>query len=511
MQEQSGGSPQGKRSLQEQRVSVFQNWFSVIGSILSVVFFSAILVLAILDFRSQEVNPYLGIVTYMIAPVFLVISLILIPLGALWEHRLRLKGEHKQHFPVFDFNNPRHQRRAYFIIGVVTVFLLFTIVGIYRAYEFTESVTFCGQTCHQVMSPEYKAYQHSPHARVACVECHVGSGVGSYVRSKLAGTNMLYSLMLNKYHRPVETPIRNLRPAQDTCEKCHWPQKFFGAIEKDKEYFLSDEKNTAWTTRMLLFVGGAMAPYGKGKGIHWHMNINNKITYVATDKKRQVIPWVKIIHPDGQEDVYIDTESKNKTGQPPVGEIRRMDCMDCHNRPSHNFKAPFNAVNEAMSFDLIDRSLPFIKREAVKALDADYPSEEAAVFSIQQKLEEFYKNKYPQVYADQKNSLDRSIAEVVDIYKTNMFPSMKSSWKAYPENIGHLISSGCFRCHDNKHKTSDGKVLSNDCTLCHSIIEQGHIGSTEKSADGLPFRHPEEGEEGWKEGSCVECHTGGSQ
>jgi len=494
------------------KLSIFQNWTTVVGAIASITWFSVFLVLFTLDLRAKQGNPYLGIITYMIIPVALIISLSLIPIGAWIEHKRRRRHEyHIPHFPTVDFNNPRHQRYAYITIGIVIAFLISTIVGTYRAYEFLESATFCGQTCHGVMSPEFTTYKNSPHARVACVQCHVGSGAEWFLRSKLSGTYQVYSVTFNKYHRPIETPVKNLRPAQETCEQCHWPQKFFGAVEQDREYFLSDEKNTAWSTRMLMSVGGGSAFYGKGKGIHWHMNINNKIFYAATDKKRQTIPWVKVIHPDGQEEIYVDAGSKYKADQPPPGEMRRMDCMDCHNRPSHNFKPPFRSVNEAMSFGLIDRSLPFIKREAVKALDADYPSHEAAASSIKEKLEGFYKDKYPQIYAQKKDALDRSIQGVVNIYKTNMFPAMKASWKSYPENIGHLISPGCFRCHDNNHKTAGGKVLSNECTLCHSIIEQGPVDATEKNADGLPFRHPEESEEGWKEGSCVECHTGGSQ
>ncbi|MEI7998116.1 MAG: NapC/NirT family cytochrome c [Candidatus Omnitrophota bacterium] len=505
MQDTQGNIPE------ESRGSVFQNWTSVVGGIMSITWFSMFLVLFVLDVKAKEGNPYLGIITYLVIPLFLTISLLLIPIGAFIERKRRVKGtSYIPHFPKIDFNNPKHQKIAYVTIGVVVIFFIFIIVDTYKAYEFSESVSFCGQTCHGVMSPEYTSYKNSPHARVACVSCHIGPGVDWFVRSKLSGVYQVYAVTFNKYHRPIETPIKNLRPAQETCEQCHWPQKFFGAIEQDKEYYLSDEKNTVWTTRMLMSVGGGMAPYGKGKGIHWHMNINNKVFYAATDKKRQNIPWIKVVHNNGKEETYVDTSSKVTADKPPAGELHRMDCMDCHNRPSHNFKPPFKAVNEAIFFELIDKSLPFIKREAVKALDTEYPSNDVAVSSIREKLEAFYKNKYPQVYEEKKKSLNQSIQAVINIYESNIFPGMKASWKAYPDNIGHLISTGCFRCHDNKHKTAEGKTLSNECTLCHTIIEQGDPGSTEKNTDGLPFRHPQQDEEGWKEGSCVDCHTGGS-
>lgn len=496
------------QSDENKQPSLFQNWVSVAGGILSSVSFAVILVFFFLDFRNKEPNPYLGVVTYMIAPVFLIISLLLIPIGAIIERKLRFKRGHARRFPHIDFNNPAHQKIAYVTIVVVTIFLLFTAVGSYKAYEFTESVTFCGKACHQVMHPEFTTYQNSPHARVACVHCHIGHGVDWYVRSKLAGSYQVYSVIFKKYHKPIETPIKNLRPAQETCEKCHWPQQFFGAVEEDRNYFLSDEKNSAWKTRMLMLVGGGNPAHGKSKGIHWHMNIKSKVYYVAEDEKRQKIPWIKIVRSDGEEEIYVDEDSKYSAEKPPEGELRQMDCMDCHNRPSHVYNSPDRAVNESLAFGAIDSTIPYIKREALKVLSAEYETEEAAESAIKEKLEKFYQKKYPEFLAQNRAAFDQAAASIVKIYRMNIFPRMKASWKEYPDNIGHFIYPGCFRCHDEKHKSSTGKVLSKDCNQCHTIIEQGPIGATEKNADGLLFRHPEETDEGWKEMHCSECHSG---
>ncbi len=493
---------------EEKKQSLWQNWISVIGGILSVVWFTAIVFLFILDFTVKEINPYIGIITYFIAPVLLIVSLCLIPLGAWIEHKRRKKRDYIRRFPLIDFNNPVHQKRAYIIIGVVTLFLLFSVVGSYRAYEFTESVTFCGKTCHQVMNPEFTAYQHSPHARVTCVQCHIGPGVDWFVRSKLSGTYQVYSVLFNKYHRPIETPIKNLRPAQETCEQCHWPQKFFGAIEKDHQYYATDKTNSEWKTRMLMFVGGGIPPSGKGGGIHWHMNIKSKVYYIATDKKRQVIPWIKVVSPDGKEEIFIDRESGFTADQPPQGEMRKMDCMDCHNRPSHIFNPPVRSVDEAMAEKVIDPDLPFIKREALKALTGKYDSTEAATDAIRESLEKFYQKDYPEIWKTQREKIFRSIDAVLHIYQVNFFPHMKVSWEKYPNNIGHLIFPGCFRCHDDKHTTPQGKVISRDCTVCHKIIEQGPPAALEKNTDGLPFRHPFDEDEQWKEMNCYDCHTG---
>ncbi len=97
------------------------------------------------------------------------------------------------------------------------------------------------------MEPEHTAYQNSPHARVKCVDCHVGSGAGWYVRSKLSGAYQVYAVLANVYPRPIPTPIKNLRPARETCEQCHWPSHFSGQKEVINTYFKSDEQNTRWT------------------------------------------------------------------------------------------------------------------------------------------------------------------------------------------------------------------------------------------------------------------------
>ena len=491
--------------------SYFNNWLSVIGGIFSVIMFAVNLFLIIQDFLAKEGNPYLGVITYFLAPALLTLSLALTVFGAIRERSSRLKRGHVRRFPQIDFNNPTHQKIAFTTIGVGTLFFLFTIVGLYRSYEFTESTAFCGLLCHKVMSPEYTAYHHSPHANVTCVQCHIGPGAEWYVRSKFSGAYQVYSVFANRFSKPIKTPIKHLRPAQETCEHCHWPRQFYGAVEQDHQYFLPDEQNSEWKTRMLMFVGGGIPPYGKKEGIHWHMNIKSKVFYIATDEKRQVIPWVKVIGQDGKEKIYVDKESGFSADNPPPGEMRRMDCMDCHNRPSHAFKSPSAAVNEAIGYGAIDKTLPFIKREAVKALVAEHPSHDEAQVKIREHLEAFYKTEYPQVWDKDKKNISEAVEATVNIYKTNFFPQMNVAWKVYPNNIGHFIFPGCFRCHDNKHETPDGSALTNKCTVCHNIIEQGPPDAAETNAAGLEFKHPDQDVgDAWKEMSCTECHTGES-
>jgi hypothetical protein len=487
----------------------FRNWISIAGKIFSIICFVIIACLFLLDFFLLQKNPYLGILAYMVVPGFLVVSLLLIPVGALIERARSRKSGYIPKFPIIDFNNPLHQKWAYTTWAVVTVFLLFSAIGIYKAYDFTESNTFCGRICHTVMEPEYTAYHQSSHARVNCTHCHVGSGAEWYVRSKLTGAYQVYSVLAKAYSRPIATPVHSLRPAQDTCEQCHWPQKFFGSIEQDHDYFLPDEANTEWKTRMLMSIGGGSASGGEKEGIHWHVSPENKIYYVATDKKRQAIPWIRKVGKDGKEEVFVEKGSGYTAGKPPQGEMRLMDCMDCHNRPSHSFRDPSKIVNEAMASGAIDKTLPSIKHEAVKALTGKYATHDEATQKIPELLKIFYQTKYPEVWAKQRNVIEKAAQAVIGIYKVNFFPTMNVSWKEYPNNIGHLIFPGCFRCHDGNHESLVGRKISNECTQCHAIISQGAPGALETQVDGLEFKHPDPAVgDAWKEMQCNECHTG---
>jgi nitrate/TMAO reductase-like tetraheme cytochrome c subunit len=382
------------------------------------------------------------------------------------------------------------------------LFLLISAIGSYHTYHFTESVTFCGQACHTVMKPELVTYQHGPHARVSCVECHIGRGATWFVKSKLSGTYQLYATAFNKYPTPVPTPIKNLRPAQETCEQCHWPEKFVGNLDRTYSYFLSDETNTPFTVRMLMKVGGADPSHGPVEGIHWHMNVGNKVQYLATDNERQKIPWVRSVDAQG---VVTEYRKKNFTNVIDEASVRTMDCMDCHNRPAHRYKTPNAAVNLAMSLGRIDTSLPFIKSNAVYALTLTYTNETQAVQRIATCLAQSYP---PEKFPAMQESVKKAISSVQQIYQENFFPEMKASWQAYPDNIGHKDWSGCFRCHDGEHSTADGtkSIKANDCNSCHTILAQGSGAELEQlTPAGQKFKHP--GDE--VDGACNDCHTGG--
>lgn len=456
----------------------------------------AFILFFILDSIAHFSNPYVGVLSYLVCPILWVLGGIIAVVGAIIEHRRIRKAGAEGAKLLIDLTRPKDRKILFSFIGVSLLFFLFIAIGSYHGYHFTESSGFCGQVCHQVMKPEMVTYQHSPHARVSCTECHIGPGASWFVKSKISGTYQVYATIANKYPRPVPTPIKNLRPAQETCERCHWPKKFVGNLDRTYNYYLSDETNTLFTIRMLMKVGGADPTHGPVGGIHWHMNVANKIEYIATDTNRLVIPWVRVIDPLG---VVTEYRTKNFTNDIKDYTIRTMDCMDCHNRPSHIFKSPNDAVNLAMSLGKIDPSIPWIKSNAVYVLIQDYNTETEALQKIATTLSNIYTN---------NPKIRPVIAAVQEIYTNNFFPEMKANWKVYPNHIGHKDWPGCFRCHDGKHKTADGKqsIKANDCNACHIILAQGSGEKLEKlNPRGEEFKHPG----GDYDISCTDCHSGG--
>src|SRR6185436_11287064 len=322
--------------------SLFRNYISFVGAAIASAALVSVVLLFLVEITSKAENPYLGILTYIIFPSILILGLSVMLLGRFLERRRRHRASPTEvsPFPKLDLNDAR-ARHAFFVFLLVTfLFISASAFGSYKAYEYTESVSFCGETCHTVMKPEHVAYKAGAHARVGCVGCHVGPGAGWYVRSKLSGAYQLYSVTFNKFPRPITTPVHNLRPAQETCEQCHWPEKFFGAQLKVFNHYAYNEQNSLRQTRMLINVGGGSPTTGLVTGIHWHMNIANEITYVSIDDHRQVIPWVRIKDKQGKVTEFYDRNRPWTPEQVAGANKRRMDCVDCHNRPAHVYLPP---------------------------------------------------------------------------------------------------------------------------------------------------------------------------
>lgn len=483
--------------------SLTRNLVSQAGLVIIVVALANLLFLIYINATQEHQNPYMGILTWLVAPAILIFGIALLVLGMLLERRRRrrLAPDEVAEYPTIDLNDDRTRLT---ILGTTVGLILFvamSVFGSYQVYHYTDSDAFCGTLCHQVMNPEYTAYKLSPHARVGCVECHVGAGATWYVRSKLSGAYQVYAVLFNKYPRPIPTPVANLRPAQQTCEQCHWPEKFWGAQLKEFDHYQYDEANTPVQVRLLINTGGGNATGGEMSGIHWHMNIANEITYLATDEHRQKIPWVRIRNRrTGEVTEYVAQDAKLTDAQIATGTKRRMDCVDCHNRPTHIYVSPDRAVDKAILTGRIDRSLPFVKQQSVAALVKDYKTTADGQRGVASDLISYYQKSHPAVYQSKRTAVEQSASALQEIYATTRFPEMHVDWRTHPDNVGHMATLGCFRCHDDQHVSKDGRKISKDCNACHTVLGQGNAKAE--------FNHPVDIGD-LKGVNCADCHTGG--
>lgn len=445
------------------------NWISLIGVI--IVTTATVFWLFLLPFslRGQITHPYIGILIFLLLPAVFIFGLLLIPAGILYHRRRdRAAGRTPRSFPPLNWQNRDFRRLLLFI--AVTTFLNLAIASqlAYSAVNYMDSTTFCGLTCHRVMIPEYTSHENSSHARVDCAACHIGAGASWFVRSKLSGTSQVFYTIFNTYPRPIPVPVENLRPARETCEQCHWPQRFTGDKVMVHTSYAEDEQNSATTTVLLMKVGGRA--WNGTVGIHGaHLADNTSISYIATDAQRQTIPQVTYTDASGSETVYNDASAKVTPAALARGEQRTMDCVDCHNRPTHTFQLSARALDDAMSSGNINPALPFVKKQALAALQKTYPDRATARRGINEALENFYQARYPQVYAQNRKEIDDAILAVREIYARNVFPEMKVNWGTYLNNLGHMDSPGCFRCHDGNHTSAGGKTIPNDCDTCHEL------------------------------------------
>jgi hypothetical protein len=441
-------------------VRLIRSPISVAGMVLTTISAALFLVVFLADLFGLHTNPYIGIVFFLVLPGLFLVGLALIPIGAWVARRQQRTGKAPlaMGWPRLDLNDPPQRMTAVLIFGLTIANVVIVSLAAYRGVEYMDSVAFCGQVCHTVMKPEFVAHQTGPHANVACVDCHVGAGASSFVQAKASGTRRVLAVLRGNYPTPIVPTASQIPDARVTCERCHWPEQFHGDMIRRVAEYADNEKNAESAMTLRVHVGGGDGLRGTATGIHWHMNVANEIEYIATDKERQTIPYVRMKGRDGAVREFVVAGISPE--QLAKGERRRMDCMDCHNRPSHVVApTPERAVNEMMARGAIPLSLPFVHREAVKALKGGTPAS----------LREFFRTQQPQVFASQGADVERAVSAVQDIYERNVFPDMKVTFGSYPNNIGHVDSPGCFRCHDDEHKSTDGRKIGQDCEICHAI------------------------------------------
>jgi nitrate/TMAO reductase-like tetraheme cytochrome c subunit len=430
----------------------------------------------------------------------------------------RLFGKKTFRWPsiTLDLSLPAHRWK--FLATMLTVFVVGAglLIGGVQGYVYTESVEFCGTVCHS-MYPQLERYEKSAHSKVECTKCHIGPGVQPFIQSKIDGTRQLVATALDNYSRPIKSPVRNLRPARETCEGCHSPTSFKDNKIKVIRHYDSDAQNTPIETTLILKMGGLNTLTGESKGIHWH--VNSEVYYIALDDQRQTMAWVGIRLPDGSMKEFYSRDLIGM-GQTSFvekaranGELRKLDCIDCHNRAAHYIPYPEQSVDQAIANNLISSDLPYIRKNAVAILDTTFASKEDAFTAIE-KLKEDYKSS-PQ------DKVTQAIETLKELYTATNFPDMNLNWKTNPNNERHRPTNGCFRCHDGNHITNKGdgneEVISVKCNLCHTVPIVGRgsemvveapviVGNMPASHEDFRWTIEHRNVSGADEQECYNCH-----
>ena len=433
-----------------------------------------------LDMLGLVENPYFAALSYMILPGFMVVGLLIIPLACYVNRKHWLKDSLGAHLDdrtlCIDLSNPRHKKYmvGFLALTVLNVAIL-TVIG-YEAYHFTESPYFCGKLCHKVMAPEFTAYQRSPHSKIKCAECHIGPGASWFVKAKISGLRQVVAVFTDNYSRPIPAPVEHLRPARDTCEDCHWPQKFHGERVKQFYAFSNDDQENPELQEISLHIGGQNPVTDKFEGIHWHVSTDVKVEYQALNKTRTLIGKVKVTRPNGVTEEYdIDHGDAEAEGAVEVLEWRTMDCIDCHNRPTHVNDKLQERVDFGLLSHRIDQGLPGIREDSFKVLEKEYASRDEAEELLIKTLIELQGERHGKSYVEENGELLVKAGQyLLETYKNNIWPNMNITWGTYRQHLGHQEADegyGCFRCHDDEHATKIGEVIPQDCDQCHDEPE----------------------------------------
>jgi hypothetical protein len=420
-------------------------------------------------------SAYGGIIFLTLVPLFFFGGLALFPIGVyrafkkqcledpslrdkpLGEILRRLSGE----------QDVRNRIIAFVLFSVANVAL--TLVIVMAGFEYLDSASFCGLLCHTVMEPEYVMYQRSPHARVVCVDCHIGPGASWFVRSKLSGLRQVYAVTFKTYSRPIPTPVEHLRPSRETCEQCHWPEKFHGDKLKIITHYDNDRNNTKRYTALLLKVGGPDAVGARAGGIHWHVSPGNRVIYMSEKGERRDIPWVRLERGSEPAVEYRFTGLKISNAEIAAAPKRTMECVDCHNRPTHIYRTADEELDEMFNLWPELQKVPYLKKASGEVLALRFDDAAIQGKAVRGALLDWYR-RHPEESPDSA-LLEQAAEQVQEIYGRNVWPRMNIGWGTYPNHIGHATGiPGCLRCHGNNHLNAAGKAVRADCRLCHTIL-----------------------------------------
>jgi hypothetical protein len=491
------------------------NWMSVIAGGITAIGITAMAFFFVLGLFTQDGGGYAGL---LLLPPFLVAALgsVFVAAGWIRESGRRKRGERSSFFGRYVLDPWQIVRTTgpivmLGVVALITVGLLSAGAGSVAVIELSESNTFCGEACHAVMSPEYIAYEDSPHSRLACVECHVAPGAEGFLAAKIGGIRQLWDVTLGEVPRPIPTPIHGAPISRELCESCHSPARDVDYKAVTNDYFLNGLEDSPIQLAMVVKVAGSPRGLLEGAGIHYHMQVARKVEFIARDPQRQEIAWVRVTDREGNVRQFSNEGNPLSDEERESLPIHEMQCIDCHSRPAHAFRSPVDSVNRAFSRGKLPSDIPNLKEASVRALDGSYATTADALQGIASALETYYEEEDPDVLEEQSEELATAADALRVIYQRTIFPEMKASWRAHPDNAGHRDGPGCFRCHNDEMQDAEGEPVFSDCVKCHAILAQDD-GAIETMADfelGRDFVHPEDSDTFDEFSLCSDCHTGG--
>lgn len=439
-----------------------RNTISLAGAVIATTMAGLFIVLLVLDGIGAIDNPYAGLLIFITIPVLFIFGLLLIPTGSWMTARRRRTSPDSPEWPVIDLGNPRHRTVAVLVVALTIVNVALVSMAVYGGIHYMDSSQFCGEVCHTTMEPQYVARQSWPHSKVECAQCHIGPGARALVQAKMAGTRQLFLVLTDQVPKPVQPPTALIQQPDNTCERCHATQQVRGDTLRVIREYANDEQNSESTTTLRLHVGAGSAT----SRIHWHADPGRAIDFATGGEKNDTIPYVRLTEANGHvQEFVVDSARRSQFA---AASLRRMDCLDCHNRPAHTMSfTAARAVDRAVAEGRIPRELPFVRREAVAAVSEPYQTRDAGMQAIAKHLRDFYAAR-PGV---DRRLVERAVVGAGDAWSHNVFPAMRVTWGTYPNNLGHVDTPGCFRCHDDEHKSADGRVIRQDCELCHTAPE----------------------------------------
>lgn len=460
-------------SLQRLLPRLWANWITLLGSVIAVVAAMTVGLFLLIDLIAPIKNAYTGGLVMVALPMLAAVGLLLVVAG-LWIDRRRAR---RHGAPPRAVENAfamaledRSARNRVIFAAAVTLAIVGAVGWAAQgSMRFMDSPQFCGRSCHTVMQPQWDAFRRSPHAHVECVSCHIGSS--SYLNAKVNGVGQMWKVATRSYHKPVTMPVERLLSSKQTCEHCH-SARWVGNRLKLYPHFQPDRDNTPAFNALMLHVGGPNPRTGKWDGMHWHANPDVEVRYQFLDEKRDKIGTIDVYAQRQRVASYVLPGATGK-----VLGVRTMDCVDCHNRPTHVFDAsPKAAIDRALGAGMLSAKVPFLAQVGAALLArADAPRDGAEAF-FRREIVESYRREHPDV-ALVGHQADAPAKVLAELYRLNVYPALALGWGVYRSQLEHgdgTESVGCFRCHDNTHEArlADGskKTLGQDCDSCHERI-----------------------------------------